>query len=363
MVILTATPAWADGVRDKQWHLPVLHAAEAQAISQGDGIIVAVIDSGVEATHPDLVGNVLPGVDLTGGTGDGSTDTHGHGTAMASDIAGHGHGDASGVLGLAPKAKILPVRIATGASGGDLGTGMHWAVDHGAKILNVSRTSADLSSVREATDYALAKGAIVVAGTGNEGATVGAPAMYPGVIAVSGLDKAGALWASSNRGRETVLAAPAVDITSARNGNRYAMADGTSDATALVSATAALIWSQYRQLDANNVINRLISTADDKGVPGRDDQYGFGAVNPYRALTENVPSVSTNPLVAQTSSSTPSAVPDLGTPTGNPADDYGPSRGTYLAIIGVPIAVVLGVLGVVVAVFVRRRRRAARAQS
>ncbi|MEV6527636.1 type VII secretion-associated serine protease mycosin [Longispora sp. NPDC051575] len=349
-------PAWADNVRDKQWHLSALRVAEVHGISQGDGVTVAVIDSGVDATHPDLTGNVLAGTDLTGAAGDGRTDTHGHGTAMASDIAGHGHDNGSGVLGLAPKAKILPVRITTGATGGDIGSGIRWAVDHGAKIINVSRTSADLSSVREATEYALAKGAIIVAGTGNESSTnIGAPAKYPGVIAVSGLDKTGAHWTTSNHGPETVLAAPAVDITSARNGNRYAMADGTSDATALVSATAALIWSKYPQLDANNVIHRLINSADDKGKPGRDDQYGFGAVNPYRALTETPMTIDANPLtskmpVSQTAATEP-------TPTTDPADDLGPSSGTYLTIFGVLGVSLLAALTAVGVAFTRRRQR------
>ncbi|GIG59309.1 hypothetical protein Lfu02_36810 [Longispora fulva] len=353
---LTATaagPARADAIRDRQWHLAALHASEAHAVNQGEGVTVAVVDSGVAAGHPDLEGNVLPGVDLTGTTPDGRTDTHGHGTSMASDIAAHGHGPdgRDGVLGLAPRASILPVRVSTDGRGGDVGAGIRWAADHGARIINVSSVSPDLSTVREATSYALDKGAVLVAGTGNDGTSgVGAPAMYPGVVAVGGLDRTGALWARSSRGPETVITAPAVDIVSTDPGGRYAIANGTSDATALVSATVALIWSRYPQLDAHNVIHRLVATADHRGESGRNGSYGFGAVNPYRALTESVQAVAVSPLAAPTSAPLTGAPPVEAVTAARPAG--GPVR--VLAALAGGGALLLA-LGTVVAV--RRRRR------
>ncbi|WP_412540055.1 type VII secretion-associated serine protease mycosin [Longispora sp. K20-0274] len=357
LIFGVAAPAWADSIRDKQWHLAPLGVAAAHGVSQGEGVIVAVIDTGVDASHPDLDGNVLPGIDLTG-PGDGHTDPDGHGTAMAADIAAHGHGpgNSAGVLGLAPKSKILPVRFTAGQKGGDLGAGIRWAADHGAKILNVSSVSPDLSSVRDATTYALGKGVIIVAGTGNNGSTdVGAPALYPGVVAVGGVDKNNGAWAKSNHGPETVITAPAIDIVSAKNGGGYAIENGTSDATALVSGTAALIWSKYPQLDANNVINRLVATADDKGDPGRDPQYGYGVINPGKALTVDVPAVTSNPLLAV---STPAPSQKPTTAAAAPASSSAsPSSSAVVIIVVVAVLTVVVAAAVVLVVVAKARRR------
>ena len=117
-VLLAAPPAAADSIRDREWHLNYLNVTAAQVQSQGDGVVVAVVDTGVNGNHPDLAGNVLPGVDVSGaGAPNGQQDTDGHGTAMASLIAGHGHGtgNGDGVLGIAPQAKIFPVRDALGS--------------------------------------------------------------------------------------------------------------------------------------------------------------------------------------------------------------------------------------------------------
>ncbi|MGY0234009.1 S8 family serine peptidase [Longispora urticae] len=359
LVVAASSPAWADSVRDKQWHLSTLRVSETHTASQGDGVTVAVIDTGVDANHPDLTGNVLPGVDLTASGGDGRVDPSGHGTAMASDIAAHGHGpgNMSGALGLAPKAKILPVRFSTGNTDGDLGAGIRWAVDHGAKILNVSSVGPDLSSFRDATTYALGKGAIIVAGTGNTGKDVGAPAQYPGVVAVGGVDRDGGHWALSSHGRETVITAPAVDIVSAKTGGGYFIENGTSDATALVSATVALIWSKYPQLDANNVIARLISTADDRGEPGRDPLYGYGVVNPHKAVTADVPAVTANPLISAPSSapSPPTASAPPSGPSAGTAKGKAVSPGTVVLVVGAMTAALV-LIGVAIGVSVVRRR-------
>src|SRR5262249_48452583 len=112
-VVAPTSSVWADGIRDQQWHLGFLRVAEAHRYSQGAGVVVAVVDTGVDATHPDLTGSILPGADVRpGASGNGQTDTDGHGTAMAGLIVAHGHGpgNSAGVLGLAPQAKVLPVR-------------------------------------------------------------------------------------------------------------------------------------------------------------------------------------------------------------------------------------------------------------
>lgn len=148
----TASPAAADNIRDRQWGLLALRAEEAWGTTRGDGVTVAVLDTGVDDSHPDLAGQVLGGTDLIGmGAGRGDRSWARHGTAMASIIAGHGHGPGhgQGVLGIAPQAKILPVRVileegdpgraqARDSKGGALADGIRWAADNGADVINLS---------------------------------------------------------------------------------------------------------------------------------------------------------------------------------------------------------------------------------
>ncbi len=314
MVLLatSATPAHADRIRTQQWQLTALHASAAWRYGSGAGVVVAVLDSGVDAKHPDLAGQVLPGVDLVDAGGDGRSDPVGHGTTVAALIAGRAD-DNSGVEGLAPRAKILPVRVLDRQNRyGDaevVARGLHWAVDHGARVVNLSLGGGAASApLAEALHYAAAHDVVVVACTGN--ADPGAPAQQqiwyparePGVVAVTGLAEGTgpaapmALWPDALTGPATVLAAPASILTGARPGG-YWRVQGTSFAAPLVSATAALVRARWPALDAANVVNRLIRTSTDLGPPGRDDRYGFGLVNPLAALTSEVPSVPANPLL------------------------------------------------------------------
>jgi subtilisin family serine protease len=220
---------------------------------------------------------------------------------MASLIAGHGHGTGDGCLGIAPRARILPIRRGaahTPLDKGEVAKGIRWAVDHGARVINLSLGNADSPPLRQAVDYALDRDVVVVAAVGLPGGLgrIPAPARIPGVVAVSGVDRNGNIAASAS-GPEVAIAAPAKDIVHATKGGGYSIGTGTSDATAIVSGVVALIRSKYPDLDAANVINRLIQTADDKGPPGRDERYGFGIVNPVRALTADVPRVDRNPLL------------------------------------------------------------------
>jgi subtilisin family serine protease len=325
-------PVMADRIRNEQWYLQRLNASAAWRYSTGAGVLVAVLDSGVDATHPDLVGQVLPGAGFVAGSQtDGRVDPVGHGTTVAAIIAGRAD-DGTGVRGLAPNARILPVRVLDDDNKYDDATvvanGLRWAVEHGASVVNLSLGGTVRSqSLADALGYAAAHDVVVVSCTGNRTATdptrseVWYPAREPGVVAVSGLASpstanqqttvavpatprggagagAGAmdtLWAGSVTGPQTVLVAPAADLTGARPGG-YWRVQGTSFAAPLVAATAALIRSRWPSLDAANVINRMIRTARDLGATGRDDQYGFGEVDPYSALNATVPLVRTNPL-------------------------------------------------------------------
>jgi len=325
---LSPSAAYADSVRRDQWQLNELDARSAWALSSGDGVTVAVIDSGVDATHPDLMGQVLPGADFVDGSSDGRVDPVGHGTTVAALIAGRDD-DSVGVVGLAPHAKILPVRVLDKNNRYDdpatVAKGINWAVDHGATVINLSLGGQLRSDVlASALDYAAAHDVVVIACTGNvmAGTTsreVWYPARAPGVVAVGGLagsasvespsaDASGpggsgggsssteSLWSGSLTGAPTVLTAPAVNLLGAKAGGGYWRVQGTSFAAPLVAATASLVRSRYPTLSAPNVINRLISTARDLGQPGRDDQFGYGEVDPAAALRAEVTPVKANPL-------------------------------------------------------------------
>jgi subtilisin family serine protease len=324
--------ASADWVRNDQWQLKELNSRDAWRLSSGDGVVVAVIDSGVDGIHPDLTGQVLPGLDLVEPGGNGWKDQVGHGTTVGALIAGR-NDDSNGVVGLAPKTRILPIRVLDKDNKYDdpavVAKGIHWAVDHGATVVNLSLGGHLRSDVMaEALRYAASRDVVVVACTGNvvEGdkyREVWYPAREAGVVAVAGLDdepdektsgtnsdnnrrgnRSGgngggsdddSLWSGSLTGPQTVLTAPAVNLLGARPGG-YWRVQGTSFAAPLVAATAALIRAKYPSLSAANVINRMIHTARDLGSSGRDDKYGYGEVDPSAALKANLESVTANPL-------------------------------------------------------------------
>jgi type VII secretion-associated serine protease mycosin len=302
--------------------LGALNAVAAWQHTTGRGVVVAVLDSGVDASHPDLVGQVLPGLDLVDGTTDGRSDPVGHGTTVAAMIAGLR--DDSGVVGMAPDTKILPVRVLDRQNRYEDATvvahGLKWAVDHGATVVNLSLGGLAPSDVlASALAYAADHDVVVIACTGNLAQTTGGepqvwyPAREPGVVAVTGLrnpatvpppagwlDKPSAgdeLWSGSLTGPETVLSAPAVNLIGARPGG-YWRVQGTSFAAPLVTGAAALVRARYPRMDAANVINRLIRTAADLGTPGRDDRYGFGLVDPLAAVTAEMEAVPENPLMS-----------------------------------------------------------------
>lgn len=305
-----AMPVLTDSVRDDQWQLKELDARDAWRTSTGAGVTVAVVDSGVDGSHPDLTGQVLAGTDLVTEAGDGETDPVGHGTTVAGLIAGR-RDDGRGVEGLAPDAKILPVRVLDEENRYDdaliVARGVRWAVDHGAQVINMSLGGiGDSPALAAAIDYAFAKDVVIVACTGNLTPSspvdkVWYPAREPGVIAVAGLERdTNSLWSGSITGPETVLTAPATGLVGARPGG-YWQVQGTSFAAPLVAASAALLRSRWPHMSAANVVNRLISTAHDLGPAGRDDHFGYGLVDPVAALASTAPSVSRNPLDDATS--------------------------------------------------------------
>lgn len=306
LVLLPSAAAHADSIRAQQWGLSALHLDEAWRTTKGQGVTVAVLDTGVEADHPDLAGNVLSTKDMIGfGAEAGDRAWARHGTAMAGIIAGHGHGpgNTEGVMGVAPEAKILPVRViledgdparakARTTRGNALADGIRWAADHGADVINLSLGDDSNSahpepSEDEAVQYALKKGVVVVASAGNggdKGDHVSYPAAYPGVIAATAVDKFGTRASFSTRRWYAAVSAPGVDVVIADPDHKYYEGWGTSAASAFVSGAAALIKAAHPTLTPAQVKKLLEDTARDAPVGGRDDSRGFGMIDPAAAL-------------------------------------------------------------------------------
>ncbi|MGI5458441.1 S8 family serine peptidase [Streptomyces sp. CA-249302] len=367
LLLTTAPTASADYVRDGQWPLTVYGAENVWKTSQGAGVTVAVVDSGVQSSHLDLTGQVLPGKDFTG-AGKPDEDSDGHGTGMASLIAGHGHGanGSAGVMGLAPKAKILPVRVDTTENQIDTAAwaaGVRYAVDHGASVINLSIGDSSAypgSKAAKAVAYAQAHDAVVVAASGNDAGTVSYPAALPGVVAVSAVDQSLNFWDKSNTGKVTV-AAPGVQTPQAdpNSPTGYVKADGTSGSAAYVSAIVALLRSKYPDLTAGQIINRLIKSASfinykDKKAP--DKELGYGIARPGTALRMNIPKGPKEGPLAQAS---PSTSTNSGSASGGNESTSATekksdsSSGGILLIVGIAAAVI--VIGIAFAVIRSRR--------
>jgi type VII secretion-associated serine protease mycosin len=304
LAVLRPAAGYADEVRDGQWHVTSLDLAGAHRLSRGEGVTVAIIDSGVDAAHPDLRDNLLPGVDLLEPDNDDAWTPEEHGTLVAGVLAGHGHGPGGGdgVLGVAPDATILPLRASSDEdAGGDsqprsslLADGIRLAVERGASVISISLSASERSEVDErAIEAARRADVVVVAAAGNrpdaEGVTF--PAALPTVVAVGGVAEDGSLAEFSVTGPEIALTAPADEIVTTRPGDEYAVASGTSFAAPMVAGTAALVRARFPELTADEVIHRLVSTATDSGPPGRDEQYGNGIVDPVAALTAQLPAM------------------------------------------------------------------------
>jgi subtilisin family serine protease len=277
-------------------------------LSRGAGITVAEVESGVQASIPDLRGVVLPGVDLTGAARNGDTDIQagedGHGTAMAVMIAGQGRG--TGTVGIAPRARILPVTV--GGSGprsvATAAAGIRYAAAHGAQVIDMPFGIGVTSPARcdpvlqAAVAYALGRDVVLIASSGNTNLFTGPdePASCAGVLTVGGTEPDGTLWPDSAREPYVAVAAPADHMVYVgRDGRFTTTGAGTSFAAALTAGAAALIRSRYPHMLWYEVDQRLTGTATPAGHPVPDDGYGYGIVNLARAVNASAYPVASAP--------------------------------------------------------------------
>ena len=338
--LVAAPAAHADSWRDKEYWLAESGITKAWEVSKGAGVKVAVIDSGVDGQHPDLAGVLAGGADISGAGAANGQESIGakpeHGTLVATMLAGRGHQPAKpsakpsasasasastgsaagpgagpdGIIGVAPEAQLLSVSTWLGSAnpGGktdqeQIPEAVRWAVDHGARVINISlgSTSPEWPQSWDAAFlYAEQKDVVIVAAAGNRvggNIQVGAPATIPGVLTVAGLDRSGkASIDSSSQGISIGVAAPAEDLAGGMPAGGYAEWAGTSGATPIVAGVAALIRSKWPEMSASQVINRIVSTAKDAGAPGKDPLYGFGVLNAEAALKADVAETKVNPL-------------------------------------------------------------------
>jgi len=280
----TATPN--DSFYSSQWHLPKVSAPAAWDANTGSaGVTIAILDSGVDATHPDLAPKMVPGWNFFEGNAN-TADVFGHGTKVAGAATACSNNGA-GVAGMAWGCKIMPIRITDAAGYATTTTitnGLYWAADNGARVANVSFEASTSAIVQNAATYFEGKGGVVTMSSGNR--TYFEPAVdAPSILTIGATDANDAKASWSNTGNNLDLTAPGVNIYTTTMGGGYANASGTSFAAPITAGTAALILSANPNLSAAEVRSILKDTADDKGTAGLDTQFGTGRLNAARAVS------------------------------------------------------------------------------
>lgn len=281
----TNDPLFTQG---SQWHLAKIQAPTAWDAQTGSPTLrVAVVDSGVTASHPDLVGKVLPGYDFFANDAD-ATDENGHGTAVAGVISPTAN-NALGVVGVTWNCPILPVRVLGADGSGNysaIANGIIYAADQGARVINLSLGgTASSTTLQSAINYAWSKNCIVIAAAGNNGNNVPVyPAACTNVVAVSATDTNDVRTSWSNFGTYVDVAAPGANIMTLFGANQYAGWNGTSFSSPVTAGVAALMASANPALSNSQVVSLLTANCDDVGVAGYDVDTGFGRVNAQRAV-------------------------------------------------------------------------------
>ncbi len=267
-----------------QYVLRELQIEQAHRITTGRNVVVAVIDSEIDAKHPDLDGTIAKSFDALGG----AAAAHLHGTEIAGAIAAHGK-----LIGIASGAQVLAVHAFDDNPGIAKGNsfavykGLQWAADNSARIINMSFAGPADPTLRRLVAAAYGKGIVLIAAAGNAGPQAEPlyPAADPDVIAVTATDNSDHIFKMANRGRYIAVAAPGVDILALAPGGAYQLTTGTSIAAAHVSGIAALLLERKPSLQPADIRAVLIATAKSPGPPTPDSDFGAGLVNAYRAVT------------------------------------------------------------------------------
>lgn len=275
------TPVEGDAA---QYAIAQLRLPQAHALARGMNVTIAVIDSGVDAKHPELANSVADSFDALGS----KEGPHTHGTGVAGAIVAHAK-----LMGSAPEARLIAIRAFGSAAKGAESTsyvilrGLDYAAEHGAQIINMSFAGPKDPLIERGIAATAARGIVMVAAAGNAGAKSPPlyPAANPNVIAVSGTDAQEKLFAASNRGNHIAIAAPGADIFLPAPDEKYQITSGTSFSAAYISGVAALIMERNPALKPGDVRALLTKTARDLGAPGRDDQFGAGEADAFAAVT------------------------------------------------------------------------------
>ncbi|MGW5776034.1 S8 family serine peptidase [Streptomyces sp. NPDC003863] len=383
---IAATPAHAETIRSRQWHLTAMGAEEIWGISRGEGVTIALIDTGVEEV-PELKGRLVPGKDFPGAE---TASDKGRGTTQAAVIAGTGKGPGGreSAFGLAPGAKVMPLDITDGYTGkgsladqqkaveAGLAPALRHAANSQAQIIDISVSLPAVEGaveVRDAVNYALSKGKLIFAGVGDadydDTPLVGYPAMLPGVVGVGAVDKKVTWIKGSAVGPDVDVAAPGAEVISAcAGGTGLCKSKGTRVASAVASAAAALVWAKHPEWTRNQVLRVLLNTVSaPAGGEVRSDYIGYGALRPLRALrTPGDPGAPDKFPLPDLANATPTPTPSTATPSPTPSASHavveaatpaepGHSAGFWIAL-GVAAAGLL-CAGVGAPLLVAERRR------
>lgn len=274
-----------DPYEGSEWHLPKVRLLDAWNTTMGSGVTIAILDSGVLATHPDLAGNLVPGWNFYDNNSN-TADVYGHGTAVAGAAAAIGN-NGVGVAGVAGAAKIMPIRVTDTSGYGYYSTisqGITYAADHGARVANASFASLYSSSaVQSAAQYMKSKGGLVTVAAGNSGTNDGSPAITS-MIPVSATDGSDVIASWSSYGNYVAVAAPGVGIWTTNSSGSYGAWSGTSFSSPITAGVLALMMAAKPTLSSSQVESLLYSTSVDLGTAGRDPYYGYGRIDAAAAV-------------------------------------------------------------------------------
>jgi thermitase len=282
------------------WHLAKIGTPTAWDTASGSGVTIAILDSGVDASHPDLAARMVPGWNWYDNNSN-TSDVNGHGTLVAGAAAASMN-NGTGVAGVAGTARLMPVRISDAnayATFSTIAKGLTWAADNGARVANISYKVAGSSSVISAANYMKGKGGLVLSSAGNAGVDEGfAPTTSMIAVAATDSNDAKASWSSF--GSFVSLSAPGVSVWTTVRGGGYGAANGTSFSSPVTAGVVALMMSVNPTLPASDVEKLLFSTALDLGTAGRDSYFGYGRVNASAAVSAAAKATSTADTTAPT---------------------------------------------------------------